>query len=188
MKADLLALAQPAASKAPQRRRGKALAIAALLVLLSGSLGAGYLATREKTAAASAPSSAVAPAPPVVKPLSATFRGRQYTFVAEPLPWAKANDHARAAGGRLAVVTDAEMNGFLTDTFARGSASGIHLGGHCWRPGGAWEWSTGQAWQWSGWEGTPPLFGALVLAADGRWEAVAFDEARPFVIEAGSGS
>lgn len=188
LKADLLALAQPATSKVPPRRRGKALAVAVLVVLLSGSLGAGYWATREKSAAASSPVATVAADPAVAKPLTATFRGRQYTFVAESLPWAKANDHSRAAGGRLAVVTDAEMNGFLTETFARGSAGGIHLGGHCWRPGGAWEWSTGQAWQWSGWEGTPPLFGALVLASDGRWEAVAFDKARPFVIESGSGS
>lgn len=188
LKTDLLALAQPAPSIAPPRRRGKALAITALVVLLSGSLGAGYWFQRGKPTAASAPAPTVTPAPAVAKPLTATFRGRQYTFVAEALPWAKANDRARAAGGRLAVVTDAEMNGFLTETFARESTRGILLGGHCWRPGGVWEWSTGQAWQWSAWKDTPPLFGALVLAADGRWEAVAFDESRPFVIESGSGS
>lgn len=190
LKADLMALAQPAASSMPPRRKGKAMALmtAVLVVLLSGSLGAGYWWMREKPASASAPSTAAVPPPVVAKPLTASFRGRQYTLVADPLPWAEANDRARAAGGRLAVVTDAEMNGFLTDTFARESARGILLGGHCWRPGGAWEWSTGQAWQWSGWKGAPPLFGALVLAADGRWEAAAFDEARPFVIESGSGS
>ena len=71
--------------------------------------------------------------------------------------------------------------------FARDLPDGLLLGGQCWRPGGAWEWSGGQTWQWAPWDGEPPRFGALVLAPDGRWRAVSFDEPHPYVIESSPG-
>jgi len=200
MKADLMPLALPPTLTVTQgggSKRGPARKMAVFLLivaLLAGIGGAGYWMLRDQTAPGPAASSApvpaavAEPAPPVAKPRTASFRGRHYRFVDGALPWAKANDAAIAAGGRLPVVTDAETSQFLAETFARDSTGGIFLGGHCWRPGGAWEWSTGEAWRWSGWEGAPPLFGALLLAPDGSWEAIGFDEARSFLIETDSGS
>ncbi len=200
MKADLLPLAHPPALTVTQKvsakpRRGRTVAVfLPIVALLAGIGGAGYWTMREKAVpepaapSGSIPAVAAEPAQSPPKPRTATFRGQHYRFVEGALPWAKANDAAIAAGGRLPNVTDAETSRFLTDAFARDSTGGIFLGGHCWQPGGMWEWSTGEAWRWSGWEGAPPLFGALLLGADGSWEAVGFDEARSFVIETDAGS
>jgi hypothetical protein len=200
MKAALVPLALPPTLTVTQEdgsKRGLVRRMAAFLLIVAvfAGLGAmGYWMILEKAvpdpgvSSPAKPAIAVEPAPPVPKPLTATFRGREYRFVAGALTWAAANDAAVAAGGRLSIVTDAETSQFLSETFAREATGGIFLGGHCWRPGGEWEWSTGEAWRWSAWKGAPPLFGALLLTPDGSWEAVGFDEARPFVIETDSGS
>lgn len=185
LKADLIRLGQPPALPSKPSGRFLTRRVVVPAVALAAGLGGFWLWNMREVstpapAAAGGPAALPATAP---APLTVAFRGQHYTLVTEPLTWAKANDRAIAAGGRLAVVPDAETNQFLADAFARDYQAGILLGGHCWRPGGAWEWSAGAAWQWAGWEGTPPLFGALTLGADGRWRPVSFEESRPFVIE-----
>lgn len=99
------------------------------------------------------------------------------------MTWTQAHEQARREGGKLAAAGSSELNRWLAQSFAQGAREGIFLGGQCWMPGGAWEWDNGSKWTFSAWDGEAPIYGVLVLRADGKWQPGSFDQARPFVIE-----
>jgi serine/threonine protein kinase len=125
-------------------------------------------------------------APPEPKPSTpkteASFNGKRFVLNAQPMTWTQAHEHAKAQGGRLATVMNAEHNRWLAQTFAPG-ADGLFLGGQCWMPGGLWEWDSGSKWTFSAWSGEVPIYGVLILQADGAWKPGSFEDKRPFVME-----
>lgn len=112
----------------------------------------------------------------------ASFNGKRFVLHAQPMTWTQAHEHAKAQGGRLATVMSAEHNRWLAQTFAPG-ADGLFLGGQCWMPGGLWEWDSGSKWTFSAWSGEVPIYGVLILQADGGWKPGSFEDKRPFVME-----
>ena len=127
-------------------------------------------------------------APPEPKPMpaapktEASFNGKRFVLHAQPMTWTQAHEHAKAQGGRLATVMNAEHNRWLAQTFAPG-ADGLFLGGQCWMPGGLWEWDSGTKWTFSAWSGEVPIYGVLILQADGAWKPGSFEDKLPFVME-----
>jgi len=127
-------------------------------------------------------------APPEPKPMpaapktEASFNGKRFVLHAQPMTWTQAHEHAKAQGGRLATVMNAEHNRWLAQTFAPG-ADGLFLGGQCWMPGGLWEWDSGTKWTFSAWSGEVPIYGVLILQADGAWKPGSFEDRRGFIME-----
>lgn len=123
-----------------------------------------------------------APPAPSSSKNDAVFQGKRFVLHAQPMTWTQAHDHAKSQGGRLATVMNAEHNQWLTKNFAPG-ADGLFLGGQCWMPGGLWEWDSGSKWTFSAWSGEVPIYGVLILQADGAWKTGSFEDKRPFVME-----
>lgn len=129
------------------------------------------------------PTSPSKPAPALKPaPSGAMINGKGYEFNPQPMTWAKAHEHARSKGGRLASVTDSFSGRNLAELFAK-NTKGVFLGGQCWMPGGAWEWDTGVPWGYTAWSGEAPIYGVLILQPDGTWKAGSYDDELPSIIE-----
>jgi len=123
------------------------------------------------------------PPPPATAPATdPTFQGKRYVLHPQPMTWTQAHEFAKQRGGRLATVSSPEHNQWLAKTFAP-SAEGLFLGGQCWMPGGNWEWDSGTKWRYAAWQGEVPIYGVLILQADGAWKAGSFEDKRSFVME-----
>ncbi len=123
------------------------------------------------------------PPPPATSPATdTTFQGKRYVLHPQPMTWSQAHEFAKQRGGRLATVSSPEHNQWLAKTFAP-SAEGLFLGGQCWMPGGNWEWDSGTKWRYAAWQGEVPIYGVLILQADGAWKAGSFEDKRSFVME-----
>lgn len=111
------------------------------------------------------------------------FGQRRYALVANAMHWAQAQAFAKAQGGKLATASSREITAWLAANLSSQQRSTVLLGGQCWMPGGAWEWDSGEEWSHAEWPAATPFFGVLAIDAQGQWQALSFDEARPFIIE-----
>ena len=106
---------------------------------------------------------------------------RNFVFAPEELTWNEHNEHARASGGQLASVTNAEENEQVT-RIAGGNAvwiGGIRKGGGNGPGADHWYWSDGRPWTYTNWNpGEPNNSGGgenrvhLGLQAPGTWNDV----------------
>lgn len=120
------------------------------------------------------------PAPAVLTNKEAVYAGKRFLLVGQPAKWEASHARARELGGHLASVDTAELNAWITATFATDGA--IFLGGQCGIPGGPWEWTDGSPWTYQSWEGLPPIYGALRLNPGGKWSAGSFQDQLPYLI------
>ena len=106
---------------------------------------------------------------------------RNFVFAPEELTWNEHNEHARASGGQLASVTNAEENEQVT-RIAGGNAvwiGGIRTGSGNGPGADHWHWSDGRPWTYTNWNpGEPNNHGGgenrvhLGLQAPGTWNDV----------------